>query len=306
MPGPFRALIALSLLLLGACATTLSDHPTRSAVMGAPVSQTAMLDSLARPGNVTLEKAAVADWHFPNTVRDPGTTDWRIRQLDAQIYVYAIVHPRFGLYLIDAGLPADYEAWFDPILRNVVRKDYELTLRTGTEALVARWGAPRGVFITHLHYDHVLGVVALDRSTPLYVGPHDGEQKSPFHLIIARPVAKALKGRPPLNAWRFDPAAEGELAAVDIFGDGSVFALHAPGHTPGSTAYLVNTPDGPQLITGDAFHSREAWTGQFEEATGFEADLPQIHRSHAALKALSARLPGLLVHPGHQTLAPPE
>lgn len=304
MPGPFRALLALGLLLLGACATTLSDHPTAPAVLGAPVGEAMMLDSLSRPGVVTLEKTAVADWHFPNTVREPGAKDWRIRQLDAQIYVYSIVHPQFGPYLIDAGMPADYEAWFDPILKGVVRNDYSLKLRIGTEALVARWGPPKGVFVTHLHYDHILGIAALDADTPVYVGPHEGDQRSVFHLVTAPPVTKALKGRPPLNQWRFPPPAPGHLAAIDIFGDGSVFALHVPGHTPGSTAYLVNTPDGPQLITGDAFHSREAWTGQYEEATGFEADLPRIHQSQADLRALAARIPGLIIHPGHQSLLP--
>lgn len=292
-------------LFLGACAARLSNHAMTASDLGAPVSEAVMLESLARPGIVEFEAATIADWHFPNTIREPGAAEWRIRQLDAQIYFYAIIHPRFGFYLIDAGMPANYENYFGPILRRVVRNDYELSLRTGTEAWLAQRAlAPRGVFITHLHYDHVLGIAALAADTPIYVGPGEGSQRSVFHRFIGPPTRRALQGRGPLREWRFDAARQGELAAIDVFGDGSVFALHVPGHTPGSTAYLVNATSGVHLITGDAVHSREGWTGEFEEATGFEADLPQIHASLAALQALAAQIPMVTVHPGHQSLAP--
>ncbi|MBK6702310.1 MAG: MBL fold metallo-hydrolase [Caulobacteraceae bacterium] len=117
-------------------------------------------------------------------------------------------------------------------------------------------GAPRAAFITHLHYDHVLGVAMLDRATPVYIGPNDGAHRNFFYRFINQPTREALEGRT-VRTWRFGSAPEGGLAALDVFGDGSLFALHVPGHTPGSTAYLVNSTQGPQLVTGDAVHSRE-------------------------------------------------
>lgn len=298
-----RAHILLAATLtLSACATPLSTHPTAPADLGAPVSEAALLQSLAQPGIVTFEKIVAADWHFPNTTHAPDASAWQIRELDAQIYFYAIRHPRFGLYLIDAGMPADYETHMGPILRRVVRNDYALALREPTDAWVREHGAPQGVFITHLHYDHVLGAAALDASVPLYAGPGDGAQRNFFYRFINQPTREALASHGPLREWRFASPAPDQLAALDIFGDGSLFALAVPGHTPGSTAYLVNATTGPQLITGDAFHSREAWTGERIEATGFEPDLPQIHASQRALRALAAQIPNLSVHPGHQSL----
>lgn len=297
------AAILLSVLILSACATRLSTHPVEPANLGAPTTQASMIEAMNRPGVVTFEKIVAADWRFPNTTRAPGATEWSARQLDAQIYFYAIRHPQRGLYLIDAGMPLDYEAHMGPILRGVVRDDYGLHLRMATEQWVRDHGTPRGVFITHLHYDHVLGVAPLGRDIPIYIGPHDGAHANFFYRFINQPTREALRGRT-LYEWRFAPSQANELAAIDIFGDGSVFAIHAPGHTPGSAAFLVNTTTGPQLITGDAVHSREGWTGELEEATGFEADLPQIFASRAALQRLAAQVPGLTVHPGHQSLQP--
>jgi len=299
-----RSLVAFAALLaLSACASRLSTTRTTPADLGAPVSEAQMLLALARPSAVTFEKVTVADWHFPNSTRRPGAADWSIRELDAQIYFYAIRHPTRGLYLIDAGMPADYEAYMGPILRGVVRNDYELAPHIATEVWTVQHGAPRGVFVTHLHYDHVLGLAALDSAVPAYIGPNDGAHANFFYRFINQPTRDALRDRA-VHAWRFAPAPDGEVAAIDIFGDGSIFALHVPGHTPGSTAYLVNAASGPQLITGDAVHSREAWTGELEEATGFEADLPQIFSSRAALQRIAAQIPGVIVHPGHQSLTP--
>lgn len=292
---------AVAFAVLAACTTPLSTHRTTPSDLGRPVSEAAMLEALARPGTVTFEKIAAADWHFPNTTHAPGETEWRQRELDAQIYFYAIRVPERGLYLIDAGMPADYQTHFGPLLRRVLRNDYGFALHTATEAWTAANGMPNAVFATHLHYDHVLGVVNLPRDVAVYAGPGDGSQRNFFYRFINQPTREALAHRT-LYSWSFAPPREGGLAIIDVFRDGSVFAIHVPGHTPGSTAYIVNSTTGPQLITGDSVHSREAWTGELIEATGFEPDLPQIFASRERLQALAARIPNLTVHPGHQSL----
>ena len=47
-------------------------------------------------------------------------------------------------------------------------------------------------------------------------------------------------------------------ADQDVFGDGSVMALHLPGHTPDHLALLVKLASGPVLLTGDLYHATEA------------------------------------------------
>ena len=90
---------------------------------------------------------------------------------------------------------------------------------------------------------------------------------------------------------------------VDVFGDGSLWALATPGHTPGSTAYLARTPTGPILLTGDTCHT--AWGWQNGEPPGsFTADRDANRRSLNALRELAARHPKMQVRLGHQRLVP--
>jgi N-acyl homoserine lactone hydrolase len=99
-----------------------------------------------------------------------------------------------------------------------------------------------------------------------------------------------------LQEWQFGP--EG---IIDIFGDGSVWALHTPGHTPGATAYLVRSTTGTQLLIGDATHTKWGWENGVEPGT-YSLDIPQSVKSLSMLKQLAQDHPAVIVHPGHQSL----
>lgn len=300
----FLAVLAVS-LLAPACATRLSDHPVAPADIGVPSSTSAMLAALKTPDAVRLKTVVAADWRFTYTSSAPDVTPprWEQGELDAQVFFYEMQHPKEGLILIDAGLPADAIALIDPVTRAALSIEEKMTIREPTARALA--GAePRAVLLTHLHYDHVLGVRDLPASTPIYAGPGDGAQRSFFNNFVAPSTARALEGRPPLKEWQFTPDPDGRLAGViDVFGDGSVFAIHVPGHTPGSTAYVVNAVDGVHLITGDTAHGRDAWLGTRIDRSAFDPDLQTLWHSLAQLKAVAADIPGLIVHPGHQAMA---
>jgi N-acyl homoserine lactone hydrolase len=89
------------------------------------------------------------------------------------------------------------------------------------------------------------------------------------------------------------------LSVVDIFGDGSAFAISVPGHTPGSTAYVVRTPKGPALLTGDTCHTRWGWEHPVEPGS-YTADQPMNLKSLLMLKELAGRHPTMEVRLGHQ------
>ena len=110
-----------------------------------------------------------------------------------------------------------------------------------------------------------------------------------------------LPGLGPLREWPFAPDSAGRFSGVlDVFGDGSLWALHVPGHSPGSTAFLVRTPEGPRLLLGDANHTRWGWHNGVEPGT-FSNDQPQSALSLKTLLELAKQFPQVEVHPGHQS-----
>jgi N-acyl homoserine lactone hydrolase len=96
--------------------------------------------------------------------------------------------------------------------------------------------------ISHMHGDH-LGQAAQFTNARLVIGKRD------FEMIAGKPE-DTLKG------WRME-GKQVTLASgdIDIFGDGSVVALHLPGHTPDHLALLVRLKSGPVLLTGDLYHT---------------------------------------------------
>jgi glyoxylase-like metal-dependent hydrolase (beta-lactamase superfamily II) len=72
-----------------------------------------------------------------------------------------------------------------------------------------------------------------------------------------------------------------------------------PGHTPGSTAYVVRTPNGPVLLTGDVCHTVWGWRNDVPPGK-FTSDRAANVDSLARLKKLAAEHPNMRVQLGHQ------
>ncbi len=79
---------------------------------------------------------------------------------------------------------------------------------------------------------------------------------------------------------------EGE-SDFDVFGDGSVVVLQAPGHTPGHTILLVRLANaGPVLLTGDMYHLAE--TRERRLVPSFNVDRAQTLASMDRIEQLAA------------------
>jgi glyoxylase-like metal-dependent hydrolase (beta-lactamase superfamily II) len=174
---------------------------------------------------------------------------------------------------------------------------YEMPLGT---FLAAHPEPLKGVFFTHLHLDHVAGAPDLPRSTPIYTGPGEPSDRGFLNMFTQPCIDRALEGLPPISEWSFRADPDGRFAGVvDVFGDGSFWALWTPGHTPGSTAYLARTPRGPVLFTGDTSHTLWGWEHDVEPG-GFTADHVRNVLSLARLRRLAREHPTIDVRLGHQ------
>jgi glyoxylase-like metal-dependent hydrolase (beta-lactamase superfamily II) len=301
-----RSLLVLAALTVGCVATT---HPETPATLGSPVSSLEAVVDV--PGPVTVETVIGADWEVPLSgllnLDHPAAKEAKLvdHEEPIQVVFHAIHHPTRGTFIVDTGaeralFDAPDEAAINGIVRTVAKID-KMKRRTDTKTWLAHQERPiRGVFLTHLHADHISGMRDVPARTPVFVGPGETTTRSWENLFVAPVVDRALEGKPPLSVWRFAPDPDGTFdGLVDVFGDGSLWAIYVPGHTPGSTAFLARTPNGPVLLTGDACHTIWGWEHGVEPGT-FSVDKKRSAQSLARLRSFAAKHPQLEVRLGHQ------
>lgn len=307
---------AAGALLLAGCAVT--SHATRTAPLGAPSSLAALEALVDQPGPIQIETVTVADWQVPLSgllnLDDPSARAAGLEDRDEPIHIFlhSLRHPTRGAFVVDSGveeaLAGDRErAAVRGLVASVAGLD-ALKVRLDTRSWLERQPAPlSGVLLTHLHLDHVMGLPDIPAGTPIYTGPGEAQATSFENLFVQGTTDRELAGHAPLSEWPFRPAregaAEGITAVLDVFGDGTLWALHVPGHTPGSTAYLARSPRGPVLFTGDACHTAWGWEHGVEPGT-FSSDRERSRSSLIALRALVQRHPHIDVRLGHQTRPP--
>ena len=134
------------------------------------------------------------------------------------------------------------------------------------------------VGISHMHGDHT-GQAAEFPQAKLLIGKQDFD--------------KSAGKDDPFGPWRGSGKSVTLLSAdQDVFGDGSVVALHLPGHTPDHLALLVKLASGPVLLTGDLYHSTIAREKRALPAfnTSREQTLASMDRFEKLAKALGAKV----------------
>jgi N-acyl homoserine lactone hydrolase len=107
------------------------------------------------------------------------------------------------------------------------------------------------VGISHFHADHT-GQLDPFKNATLLIGKGDWDQ-------VTSPTPMQGANAAGFKSWIDEKRKVEPLTGdKDVFGDGRVIVLRAPGHTPGHSALLVRLKDmGPVLLSGDAVHFHE-------------------------------------------------
>lgn len=299
---------ALALLLQGC---TLTNHPIGKPALGKASGSDEMERLIDQPGLIQLETINSVDWSLPLAgplnLKSPAAVQAGLKDRDEpiQIYVHVLKHPQRGNYLVDTGVSKKLVD--DPGkegLNWVIQKAMHLEKlhlnKSTAEILHGMDGKLSGVFFTHLHFDHISGMPDIPNDVPLYIGASESTETSLKHMLTRGATDQLLQGKQPLQEWHFQPDPQNQFEGiVDIFEDGSVFAISVPGHTPGSVAFLVRTTHGPVLLTGDTCITRWGWEHTVEPGD-FTEDNERNLQSLKRLKNLVARHPQIEVRFGHQ------
>ena len=295
------------------CACAVTAHPVTPARIGVPQSGADLEAVVDQPGPIRVETVVAARWEVAlegllnldhPTARAAQLSD---RPEPIMLFVHVLHHPQRGTFFVDTGVERAFvadpaNALLNGILGSLAQVE-RMQPMVDTATLVRLSRAPiAGVFLTHLHPDHVLGLRDLPERTPIYVGAGDAQSRSFMNLFTRGLFGAALANKPALREIAFQPDTSGMFAGVlDVFGDASLWALWVPGHTPGTIAYLARTPQGPVLLTGDACHTAWGWLHQVEPGT-FSEDQAESAISLGRLARFARRHPSLDVRLGHQSL----
>jgi N-acyl homoserine lactone hydrolase len=184
----------------------------------------------------------------------PLAGDIQEEELEVPILVYWVHHEEKGDFLLDAGLDASYI--MDPHggLEGSAVDEFKL----GEHENIAYYIQYNDIklemgFLSHLHADHAAGVRELPRNIPYAVS------KGEYDAYQPEVHGDFLEGLEELYEVDFSRATELPPLGpcVDLLGDGSLWAISTPGHTPGHMSFLVNGMDGPILLAMDAAFTHE-------------------------------------------------
>jgi N-acyl homoserine lactone hydrolase len=264
----------------------------------------------ARPGRIHVETLDTGIVHFPKerllNGEHPAMEGFEDDGSPLRVFAHLVRHEERGDVLIDTGLDEAYAT--EPLghMRGVGRlvmgwwglrfsqrpgQDVHTQLRNANAKLEA-------IYFTHVHSDHATALPTFDEALPLYAGA--AELDDPGHRLNHGLVDddRVIHELDFSNAVTLEPLGP----AIDLYGDGSFWAISTPGHTTGHVSYLVNGAGGPVLLTGDACHMRWA----FEHGVGPVAMTSEMtargQESLARIHAFQQRYPEVEIVLGHQRM----
>jgi N-acyl homoserine lactone hydrolase len=223
---------------------------------------------------------------------------------DLAVLVHWVHHPRYGDFLIDAGFDDSFAKHppygnYTEVMQLFNRANGVTNSQQPGEDLSAQLARlnvhPRAVFFTHLHPDHTCGVRGLDPRTKLIFG------KGEATFLARAAVANHFAGKTTFESLNF--AAAPRMAplgpSIDLFGDGSLWAISAPGHTDDDIAYLINGPQ-PILLTGDASHFEWAFKAGVAPRGWNREGTARAYQSLAMLRDFAKTYPNIKLIYGHE------
>ncbi len=211
-----------------------------------------------------------------------------------------IHHQELGAYLIDAGLDSSYTNNPYGTTRGILVKGFlgkgSQEPNTSIAAILERKNIQlQGIWLTHLHPDHTAGIVDLPKHIPYVVG--EGERYLNFRFFMQSDHLAGIKALHEIDFTKgvdLPPFGKG----VDLFGDGSFWAIESSGHSKGHVMYFINGVDEQVIVTGDACNDQY----QFDSGIGpgyFSSDPEKAQKMLESIIMFKERYPEVRLVFGH-------
>ena len=219
-------------------------------------------------------------------------------EMEVPILAHLVHHEDKGDFLLDAGLDASYlndpkggleGSSVDEFTQN---KDENIAFHIQKHALNLKI-----VFLSHLHADHAAGIRELPKNIPYVIA------KGEYKEYLPEIDGDFLEGLDELYEIDFSDATEIPPLGpcVDLLGDGSLWAILTPGHTPYHISFLVNGILGPILLAMDAAFIYENLDRSIAPYD-YTWDVEQAQKTLEKIIEFLVEYPQVRVCPGHGVL----
>ncbi|MGN7167870.1 N-acyl homoserine lactonase family protein [Paenibacillus cellulositrophicus] len=179
-------------------------------------------------------------------------------QSEVPLSSYLIEHPSERRVVVDAGWHEDIRTRPEQHLGSDLWQFIEYDLPAGSsvrEQLQARGLTPKDielVVISHLDVDHISGLGLLKGAGRFLVSQPEWE--------FATVSQEAWHREVPVTPFALEPIPYGPYqSGLDVFGDGLLYLVHTPGHTPGHLSILAKVEKGWLLLASDAGYAERSW-----------------------------------------------
>jgi glyoxylase-like metal-dependent hydrolase (beta-lactamase superfamily II) len=251
------------------------------------------------PSLGTEVNVSVLNTGWVHTEAQKVSADVKPGKMALPLLVGKIEHPAGNVY-VDAGL--------GKTTRNHTFPRFPLSSK-GAEippgfALAEQASETPGlVLMTHLHYDHVGGLLDLTQETEVWTTTKEWTSRGTSNVAFPE---KQMLSSVRWNVIQLEAGhAQERLGrpAVDVRGDGTIWYLSTPGHTPGAASVLVHASNAAWLFIGDIAwvdahlesQRRPKWVSIFVDGR------PKQQRSALAwARQLRRECPSLQIIPGHE------
>ena len=194
---------------------------------------------------------------------------------------FVVRHPK-GTLLWDTGLGDKLAESQGGVDDGPIHMEVRVTLASQLEALGLAHADVTYVAFSHFHFDHTGNANLFTGSTWILNKAELAWGLAPGSVAVNPATWSAYKGAK-------TKMIDGDL---DVFEDGSVRILKAPGHTPGHQVLLLKLKKtGPVMLSGDLYHLRQ--NRHFRRVPTFNVDradtLASMDRIEKIVKNTHAR-----------------
>ncbi len=293
-----RSIVIVTALVLNGCNSAPEKLPVPSESLG-------RLPLATPPPDMNISVLMTGATHSPASLTFRGGSSKDERRL---VMTATLIHHPKGDLLIDAGFSHDVLPHIPKLIQLGGRPEIGVPAAEQLRASGYDFARLRGVIPTHAHWDHIAGLSELP-GVPVWL--NTAEQQ---FIADGGKDSALMRSYTDVEINRYDFADGAYLGFArshDVWGDGSVVIVEAPGHTPGSIIVFVTLPSTKRYaFIGDLAWQRE---GVFLPA---EKPWPMrglVDKDPAAVRAglehmaqIHAQFPDLSIVPAHDEKATAE